>query len=240
MSLFTVIPQGPFESKCRKQLSRSSCGWVLIRSGQFKITAAVRMPTGHSLCSGPAPGGQRSFTLARLYRLRSNPRPSPRPTLMSGARSAASPAPPSQTTNGALLDSASPLAVSGPAWPRSMPQLPYVASLSATAKLSARIWPAFDEYDLDSGCLRSDTELALRSRVPDGDDFADESISSSQKALSSMIEACAFSDFMASDQVEHRKAHLVLNRNPGAGAWLTSLPNSADTHLPPSLFNGQP
>ena len=37
MSLFTVIPQGPFESKCRK-LSPSSCGWVLILSGQFKIT----------------------------------------------------------------------------------------------------------------------------------------------------------------------------------------------------------
>ena len=31
-----------FESKCRKQLSLSSCGWVLIRSGQFKITELVR------------------------------------------------------------------------------------------------------------------------------------------------------------------------------------------------------
>ena len=30
--------RGPFESKSRKQLSLSSCGWVLIRSGQFKIT----------------------------------------------------------------------------------------------------------------------------------------------------------------------------------------------------------
>ena len=38
MSLFTVIPQGPFGSNGRKQLSLSSCGWVLIRSGQFKIT----------------------------------------------------------------------------------------------------------------------------------------------------------------------------------------------------------
>ena len=40
-SLFTVIPQGPFESNGRKQLSLSSCGWVLIRSGQFKITCLV-------------------------------------------------------------------------------------------------------------------------------------------------------------------------------------------------------
>ena len=49
MSLFTVIPQGPFESKCRKQLSLSSCGWVLIRSGQFIITPS----TGYSgACSG--------------------------------------------------------------------------------------------------------------------------------------------------------------------------------------------
>ena len=29
----------------------------------------------------------------------------------------------------------------------------YVASLSATAALSARIWSSFDEYDLDSGML---------------------------------------------------------------------------------------
>ena len=40
MSLFTVIPQGPFESNGRKELSLSSCGWVLIRSGQFKITVS--------------------------------------------------------------------------------------------------------------------------------------------------------------------------------------------------------
>ena len=54
---------------------------------------------------------------------------------------------------------------------------------------------------------------------------ADESLSSSQKSLSSMIEARVFTEFMANDQVEvHRKAHLVLNRNLGAGAWLTSLP----------------
>ena len=52
-----------------------------------------------------------------------------------------------------------------------------------------------------------------------------------------MIEARAFSELMASNQVDvHRKAHLVLNRNPGAGAWLTSLPNSPDTHLPTPLF----
>ena len=43
-----------------------------------------------------------------------------------------------------------------------------------------------------------------------------------------MIEARAFSDFMASDLAEvHRKAHLVLNRNPGVGAWATSLPSSS-------------
>ena len=42
MSLFTVIPQGPLESKCRKQLSPSSCGWVLIRSGQFIITVPTK------------------------------------------------------------------------------------------------------------------------------------------------------------------------------------------------------
>ena len=83
------------------------------------------------------------------------------------------------------------------------------------AALSTRICPAFDEYDLDSGCLRSDAEFELQSRVPVGAVTSDESLFSSQKALSSMIEARAFSDFMASDQVDvHRKAHLVLNRKP--------------------------
>ena len=52
----------------------------------------------------------------------------------------------------------------------------YVASLTATAALSARIWPAFAEYDLDSDCFR-DAESELRSRVPEGADIADESLS---------------------------------------------------------------
>ena len=116
-----------------------------------------------------------------------------------------------------------------------------IASPSATAKLSRRIWPAFDENDLDSACLRSDAEFELRSRVPGGADFADEFVSSSQKALSSMIEARAFSEFMASDQVEvHRKAHFVLNLNPGAGPWLTSIPNSSDTPFAFSLLPTAP
>ena len=46
MSLFNVMPQGPLESNCRKQLSLSSCGWVLIRSGQFKITETLSHEVG--------------------------------------------------------------------------------------------------------------------------------------------------------------------------------------------------
>ena len=34
---------GPFESNGRKHLSLSSCGWVLIRSGQFKITLVAEV-----------------------------------------------------------------------------------------------------------------------------------------------------------------------------------------------------
>ena len=33
----------PFESNGRKQLSLSSCGWVLMRSGQFKITVVAEL-----------------------------------------------------------------------------------------------------------------------------------------------------------------------------------------------------
>ena len=43
MSLSTVIPQRPFESNGIKQLSPSSCGWVLIRSFQWKITLPIRL-----------------------------------------------------------------------------------------------------------------------------------------------------------------------------------------------------
>ena len=43
MSLFSVIPQEPFESNGRKQLSLSSSGWVLIRSGQSKITLVAEL-----------------------------------------------------------------------------------------------------------------------------------------------------------------------------------------------------
>ena len=35
--------RGPFESNGRKQLSLSSCGWVLIRSGQFIITLVAEL-----------------------------------------------------------------------------------------------------------------------------------------------------------------------------------------------------
>ena len=58
-----------------------------------------------------------------------------------------------------------------------------IAGLSATAALSTRIWSAFDEYDLDSGCLRSDAEFELQSRVPEGAVISDESLSSSQNAF---------------------------------------------------------
>ena len=43
MSLFPVIPQGLFESNGTEQLSLSSCGWVLIRSGQFIITLVAEL-----------------------------------------------------------------------------------------------------------------------------------------------------------------------------------------------------
>ena len=70
------------------------------------------------------------------------------------------------------------------------------ASVSARAELSKRIWPAFDEYDLDSGSLLSDAEFELRSAI-------------------------------------RLRFAGKPNRNPGAGVWLTSLPKSSDTHLPP-------
>ena len=68
MSLFTVIPQGPFESKCRKQLSLSSCGWVLIRSGQFIITSGHPVDTVDQFlgCVGHPPPQEPQFDLPRI------------------------------------------------------------------------------------------------------------------------------------------------------------------------------
>ena len=82
-------------------------------------------------------------------------------------------------------------------------------------------WPALGEYDLDLGCMRSDAEPQFAA----GADFTDASVSASQKALSSKIQwpTIRFNS--------HLKAHLLLNRNPGAGTWPPSLPNSPDTHL---------
>ena len=39
-----------------------------------------------------------------------------------------------------------------------------------------------------------------------------------------------------SSRERHRLTHFVLNRVPGAGAWLFALPDSPDTHIPPPLF----
>ena len=50
----------------------------------------------------------------------------------------------------------------------------YTATPSATTNLSRRIWSAFEKYDIDSGCVRSDAEFKLRSRFPDFENFADE------------------------------------------------------------------
>ena len=101
----------------------------------------------------------------------------------------------------------------------------YVASLSATAAFSAFVWPAFDEYDLDSGFFRADAEFEFRSRVAEALTLQMSLSLHPQKSLSSMIEARVLGEFMANDQVEvHRKAHIVFNRNPCAGAWLPISP----------------
>ena len=173
----------------------------------FMQSGSTKTPTGHSPSSGPALDGPRSFTLAELSHPRFNPTPGPGRRRHQGR-------PPRRLAS---------LAPRQPWYPRWRHRRSLVAGARPGGlhrqpvrhgRLVTRIWPAFDKYDLDSGCLRCDAESELQSRILEGAAISDESLSSSQKALLSMIEARAFSDFLSSVQVDvHRKAHLVLNRN---------------------------
>ena len=113
----------------------------------------------------------------------------------------------------------------------------YISSLSQTQSLCVSVWPAFDEYDIDGGLLRSEVESSLSSAfLPNAGIYAS-ATTPSQKSLSAKIEAKICHHLLDSQvQDRHRVAHLSLNRLPGAGAWLFALPDSAESHIPPPLF----
>ena len=109
---------------------------------------------------------------------------------------------------------------------------------SARPSLSARRYgPAFDEYDIDGGLLRSEVESSLSSAfLPNAGIYAS-AASPSQKSLSAKIEAKVCHDLLDTQVHDrHRVAHLSLNRLPGAGAWLFALPDSVESHIPSPLF----
>ena len=113
----------------------------------------------------------------------------------------------------------------------------YISSLGQTQTLCTLVWPAFDEYDLDGGLMRSEVESSLSSAfLPSAGIYAS-AVSPSQKSLSAKIEAKVchhLLDTQVNDR--HRVAHLSLNRLPGAGAWLFALPDSLESHIPSPLF----
>ena len=113
----------------------------------------------------------------------------------------------------------------------------YISSLAQTQTLCTLIWPAFDEYDLDGGLMRSEVESSLSSAfLPNAGIYAS-SGSPSQKSLSAKIEAKVCHHLLdAPAHDRHRVAHLSLNRLPGAGAWLFALPDSLESHIPSPLF----
>ena len=113
----------------------------------------------------------------------------------------------------------------------------YISSLSQTQSLCASVWPAFDEYDIDGGLLRSEVESSLSSAfLPNAGIYAS-AASPSQKSLSAKIEAKVCHHLLDTQVHDrHRVAHLSLNRLPGAGAWLFALPDSVESHIPSPLF----
>ena len=113
----------------------------------------------------------------------------------------------------------------------------YVSSLAQSQDLSTLIWPAFDEFDLDGGLLRSEVESSLKSSFLPNAEIYDSSGSPSQKSLSAKVEATVCHRLLNDpDQERHRVAHFGLNRLPGAGAWLFALPDSLESHIPSPLF----
>ena len=95
---------------------------------------------------------------------------------------------------------------------------------------------------LDEGCHLAAAEDSLRSVIPSGANIHAESDSPSQKSLPCKVEAQSVSRIFADPALpRHRRLHLDACRVPGAGAWVTANPSSADTHVPSHLFRtGRP
>ena len=113
----------------------------------------------------------------------------------------------------------------------------YVSSLAQSQELCARIWPGFDEYDIDGGLQPADTESSLLSSFLPSANIYGSSNTPSQQSLSAKIEANTCRHLLdPSSRERHRLAHFGLHRVPGAGAWLFALPDSQESHIPSPLF----
>ena len=114
----------------------------------------------------------------------------------------------------------------------------YVASFSACRELCGQLWPAFDPFDLDEGCLPPcGGRRAFAQCYPSGANIYAASDSPSQRFLSGMIEARSVSGILGDPTLSrHRRLHLEACRVPGAGAWLTANPSCVDSHVPSSFL----
>ena len=65
----------------------------------------------------------------------------------------------------------------------------YVSSMAQTLELCTRIWPGFDEYDLDGGLMRSDVESSLGASFLPNAGIKNSSGTPFQKSLSAKLEA---------------------------------------------------
>ena len=89
----------------------------------------------------------------------------------------------------------------------------YVAGLAQSQELCARIWPGFDEYDIDGGLLRADTESSLTASMLPNANIYGSSDTPSQKSLSAKIEARVCQHLLdPSSKERHRLTRFVLNR----------------------------
>ena len=64
----------------------------------------------------------------------------------------------------------------------------YVSGLAQTQELCTRIWPGFDEYDLDGGLMRSDVESSLGASFVPHAGIYNSSGARCQKSLSAKVE----------------------------------------------------
>lgn len=113
----------------------------------------------------------------------------------------------------------------------------YVASFLQCRGLAELIDPQFDITDGGDGSPLKAAETEVRAKLLEPDSWTMGERDSSQKYISSMIDAKKTEDFRSDQSIpQSYKCHLRLNALLGSGAWITAPPASDGRDICSSLF----